>query len=141
MILYLLFYDKSEVLVEQCGLKKDFFSNQLIADLYEFSENNRFSKEVFLENLTDVKLLNYVTERLLSTDFDTSMITLKCCVIDLIYALFKRFWQKKGNEINEQIKLSEMYKDLDLISELQNEKMKVTNEILKLSRLQELKKE
>ena len=141
LILYLLFYDKSEVLVEQCGLKKDFFSNQLIADLYEFSENNHFSKEVFLENLTDVKLLNYVTERLLSTDFDTSMITLKCCVIDLIYALFKRFWQKKGNEINEQIKLSEMYKDLDLISELQNEKMKVTNEILKLSRLQELKKE
>ena len=141
LILYLLFYDKSEVLVEQCGLKKDFFSNQLIADLYEFSENNRFSKEVFLENLTDVKMLNYVTERLLSTDFDTSMITLKCCVIDLIYALFKRFWQKKGNEINEQIKLSEMYKDLDLISELQNEKMKVTNEILKLSKLQELKKE
>ena len=95
LILYLLFYDKSEFLVEQCGLKKDFFSNQLIADLYEFSEKNHFSKEIFLENLTDVKLLNYVTERLLSTDFDTTMITLKCCVIDLIYALFKRFWQKK----------------------------------------------
>ena len=69
------------------------------------------------------------------------MIILKCCAVDLIIALFKRFWQKKGNEINEQIKLSEMYKDMELISELQNEKMKVTNEILKLSRLQELKKE
>ena len=51
------------------------------------------------------------------------------------------FWQKKGNEINEQIKLSEMFKDLELISVLQNEKLKITNEILKLSRLQELKKE
>lgn len=141
LILYLLFYDKSEVLVEQCGLKSEFFSNEVIANLYDFSKNNHFSKEMFLENLTDVKLLNYVTERLLSIDFDTSMITLKCCAVDLILALFKRFWQKKGNEINEQIKLSEMYRDMDLISELQNEKMKITNEILKLSRLQELKKE
>lgn len=141
LILYLLFYDKSEELVEQCGLKSEFFSNEVIAELYEFSENNHFSKEIFLENLTDVKLLNYVTERLLSVDFDVSMITLKCCAVDLIIALFKRFWQKKGNEINEQIKLSEMYKDMELISKLQNEKMKITNEILKLSRLQELKKE
>lgn len=141
LILYLLFYDKSEVLAEQCGLKSEFFSNEVIASLYDFSKNNHFSKEIFLENLTDVKLLNYVTERLLSIDFDTSMITLKCCAVDLIIALFKRFWQKKGNEINEQIKLSEMYKDMELISKLQNEKMKITNEILKLSRLQELKKE
>jgi DNA primase len=140
LILYLLFYDESEVLVEQCELKSEFFSNQMIADLFNFSKENHFSKEVFLENLTDVKLLNYVTERLLSPDFDTSMITLKHCAVDLILALIKRFWQKKGNEINEQIKLSEMYKDLELISQLQNEKMKVTNEILKLSRLQELKK-
>jgi DNA primase len=140
LILYLLFYDESEVLVEQCELKSEFFSNQMIADLFNFSKENHFSKEVFLENLTDVKLLNYVTERLLSPDFDTSMITLKHCAVDLILASIKRFWQKKGNEINEQIKLSEMYKDLELISQLQNEKMKVTNEILKLSRLQELKK-
>lgn len=141
LILYLLFYDKSEVLVEQCGLKSEFFSNEVTAALYDFSKSNHFAKEIFLENLSDVKLLNYVTERLLSIDFDTSMIILKCCAVDLIIALFKRFWQKKGNEINEQIKLSEMYKDMELISELQNEKMKVTNEILKLSRLQELKKE
>lgn len=141
LILYLLFYDKSEELVEQCELKKDFFSNQAIADLYDFSRENHFSKELFLENLTDVKLLNYVTERLLSTDFDVSMVTLKCCIIDLVIAQFKRFWQKKGSEINEQIKLSEMFKDLELISVLQNEKLKITNEILKLSRLQELKKE
>jgi hypothetical protein len=43
-------------------------------------------------------------------------------------------------DIDTDISESIDIKDLELISQLQNEKMKVTNEILKLSRLQELKK-
>jgi DNA primase len=39
LILYLLFYDESEVLVEQCELKSEFFSNQMIMyGIWESSE-------------------------------------------------------------------------------------------------------
>lgn len=140
LLLYLHVYDKSKELVYKCGLEKYFFSNEWIGELYELSRSRNFSKGDFLDSITDPKFLNYVMGRLLSPIFDSPAFVLKNCVVDLISDLLKRYWLRKGDGVNEKIKLSEMYKDVEVVRELQGEKIAITNEILKLIKLQELKK-
>ncbi|OHD73135.1 MAG: hypothetical protein A2355_02260 [Spirochaetes bacterium RIFOXYB1_FULL_32_8] len=65
---------------------------------------------------------------------------LKECIIDLMSDIMKQFWKRKSDQITEKIKLSEMYKDYELIADLQLEKELVTGNMIKIIGLQELKK-
>lgn len=60
--------------------------------------------------------------------------------IDRIFRVMSRFYERKKNEIGESIKIAELYKDDGFIRELMEDKEVMTREILKLKKLQELKK-
>jgi len=60
-------------------------------------------------------------------------------IVDRIINLKKNYYRVKSSSINKKIKFSELYKEEELLKELQEEKTLIISEIVKLEKLQELK--
>lgn len=140
LLLYLHSYSGSAELVDLCGLKDEYFSSEYTRKMYIEAKCNNFVKNIFVDGIDNGLLLDYVVGKLLSSDFDADEVIIRNCVVDLITDILGRSLKKKSKDLTERIKLCEMYKDYDLIKALQEEKEIITNDILKLNGLQELKK-
>ncbi|MBN2546718.1 MAG: DNA primase [Spirochaetes bacterium] len=133
--------DGSE-LVKQCGLREEHFLNSLTQNLYKnyiIEKNDDFIKN-FMNCFDDDNIKTYVQNRLFSNEIKQNENIIKNSIIDRIIDIIKYYYKITNLKINEKLKLGQFYKDEELIKELQEEKTIIINEILKLTKLQELKK-
>jgi len=140
LLIYLHSYTDSLKIIDLSGFDRSFFYCDYTAQLYDKALNNNFSKENFIEGIDNGTVLDYITGCLMSERFSEDEKLLKECIIDLMSDIMKQFWKRKSDQITEKIKLSEMYKDYELIADLQLEKELVTGNMIKIIGLQELKK-
>jgi len=140
LLLFLINVGDSKEIVKKCSLQSNYFVNQKIGVIFKeaFEDGNLDIKNI-LSNVDDDSLKKYFNERLFADEFKLSDNILRNNAIDRVIDIIKRFYIKNSDNINEKIKLAQLYKDEDLIKELQEEKTIIINEILKLSKLQELK--
>lgn len=141
LILLLLQIDNNKELIKYCGLREEHFSIQYIQDLFKeiFNESFSLKKKDFMDYIDDNSLKEYMQARVFSDEFKQNENVLRNNVIDRIIDIIKRYYKSINKDINEKIKLGELYKDNDLVRKFQEEKTIIVNEIIKLSKLQELK--
>lgn len=142
LILFLMMIDDPIDTIKKCGLREEHFQNDYLQELFRhiFIEKKVSNTKEFVDLIKDEKIKEYVHERSFSDEFKFEMPVLRNNVIDRISDIIKKYFLKINDEINEKIKLGELYKDIDLVRELQEEKSAIINEIVKLSNLQEYKK-
>jgi len=129
-------------LVKQCGLREEHFLNILTQSLYKNYlnvKNDDFVKN-FMSYFDDDNIKAYVQNRLFSNEIKQSEIVIKNSIIDRVIDIIKYYYTVTNKRINEKLRLGQFYKDDELIKQLQEEKTVIINEILKLTKLQELKK-
>jgi len=128
-------------LVKKCSLREEHFLNLLTQTLYKnylTEKNDDFIKN-FMNYFDDDNIKTYVQNRLFSNEIKQTEIIIKNSIIDRIIDIIKYYYKVTNIRINEKLKLGEFYKDEELIKQLQEEKTVIINEILKLTKLQELK--
>jgi DNA primase len=145
-LLYLLMVPDNRTLIEKCGFGDEFLQNSYAQNLYRiiFNQNSTINKKNLFNYIDAISIKEYIHERLFSDDLqdtdnpDWEKI-LRNNAIDRISDLIMRYYKHVQADINKQLKLGELYNDKDVIKSLQEEKIVISNEIMKLSRLQELK--
>ena len=141
LILFLLHITETEKIIKQCGLREEHFYHLFTQKLFKlfFNEISSINRKDFLNYIDDNDIKNYIEERLFSDEFKQPEEILRNNVIDRIIDVIKRYYLRLNQNINEKLRLGELYKDDDLVKKLQEEKSVIINEIVKLSKLQELK--
>ncbi len=141
LILFLMQVENNRDLIKQCGLREEHFFDQFSQNLFKmiFNENFSVKKKDFIDYIDDKFVKEYIEKRIFSDEFKQNAIVLRNNIIDRIIDIIKKYYKKKNEDINEKIKLAVLYKDNDLIKKLQEEKTIIIDEIIKLSKLQELK--
>ena len=128
-------------IIRQCGLTKDFFYYEGSKTVFlKYFTNNLSEKQNILDFFDDDNQKEYLQRKIFSEElkFDENLLVNNA--IDRIFRVMSRFYERKKNEIGESIKIAELYKDDGFIRELMEDKEVMTREILKLKKLQELKK-
>jgi len=124
-------------------LKSYFFTNNTIKDIFEkIFEKDLCDVKNLMDIIDDDNIKDFVKNRIFSPDF----VNIKNedhkfnNIVDRIIDLKKNFYLMKNENIKEKIRLAELYNDDELLKELQEEKTVLINEILKLEKLQEIKR-
>ncbi len=143
LILFLCNYDKSKKLIKEFDLKSSFFTNFTVRDIFEkIFVKDLYDKKNLIDIIDDNNIKNFVNNMIFSADFvniEDENIKFNN-LVDRIIDLKKNFYLLKNEDIKEKIKLAELYNDVTLLKELQEEKTVLINEILKLDKLQEIKR-
>lgn len=128
-------------LVKRCGLRKDFFYYDETKKIFEtFFENDFLEKKNILDFFVDDICKNYITQKIFSDELKSDESVLRNSAVDRIVRVINKFYERKIEELKESIRLAELYKDEDFVKELMEERDILAKEILKLKKLQELKK-
>jgi len=143
LILFLSNYGKSKEIIKKFDLKSYFFTNNTIKDIFEkIFEKDLCDVKNLMDIIDDDNIKDFVKNRIFSPDF----VNIKNedhkfnNIVDRIIDLKKNFYLMKNENIKEKIRLAELYNDDELLKELQEEKTVLINEILKLEKLQEIKR-
>lgn len=141
LILLLMQIQDARNLINQCSLREEHFIDSYTQNLFKMIFNLNFSvkKKNFIDYIDDNFVKQYVEERIFSDEFKQEENILRNNVIDRIIDVIKKYYTKKSENITEKIKLGVLYKDDELVRKLQEEKTIIVDEIIKLSKLQELK--
>jgi len=141
LLLLLTIISDGKELIKRSSLKKEHFFYPDTQNIYcNFFENNLINKQNVIDYIDDDKIKNYINERLFSIEFRLDENVLRNSAVDRIKDVIKKYYVRLNEEITEKIRLCELYKDDETVKELQEEKTINISEILKLSKLQELKK-
>lgn len=151
LLLYLLKYTKRREVIVKSSLEIEHFTTDIGKKAYNFLVEKELNDEqkFFIDLFDNEELKKYINERLFDIElmiedkkFDNIQKEklLLNNIIDKIINLKKNYYRVKSNSINEKIKFSELYKDEELLKELQEEKTLIVSEIVKLENLQELKR-
>ncbi|MBP7551890.1 MAG: hypothetical protein KA885_00550, partial [Spirochaetes bacterium] len=151
LLLYLLKYTKRREVIVKSSLEIEHFTTDIGKKAYSFLVEKELNDEqkFFIDLFDNEELKKYINERLFDIElmiedkkFDNIQKEklLLNNIIDKIINLKKNYYRVKSNSINEKIKFSELYKDEELLKELQEEKTLIVSEIVKLENLQELKR-
>lgn len=147
LLFLLLYLDDRKMIINATSLKEEYFQNNLSQKIFkliltdEDSINNRISKKNFADFLDSKEIKDYIYGLIFKPDFKfvENQIILKNTIIDLITNLIKRYYKRIIEDLNKKIKYSEFYNDNDSIKLFQEDKTVYINEIIKLSKLEELK--
>lgn len=129
-------------LIKRCGLREEHLINTEAQQLYKDYlnlRNDEFYKN-FLNYFDDDRVKIYIQDYFFkSEELKQGVNVIKNSIIDRIIEIIKYYYDMRNSEITEEIKYSQLYRDEERIKELQEEKTIIIDEILKLSKLQELK--
>jgi hypothetical protein len=146
LIIDLLFLEDSLDLIKKSSLKEEYFSIELTQMLFKkiFHENLSINKKNFIDLIDDNDIKKYIEMRLLSDDFKDIASKESTLYNDAIYRIIdisKAYYDKQIQIINKNIKYGELYQDDEYVRKFLEEKSVIINEIKKLKKLQELKKQ
>ncbi|HNZ27807.1 MAG TPA: DNA primase [Spirochaetota bacterium] len=150
LLVYLLKYAKRKEVITKSSLESEYFTTDVGKKAYSFliEKDGEDEKKFFIDLFENDELKKSINERLFDIElmiedkkFDNiqkEKILLNN-IVDRIINLKKNYYRVKSSSINKKIKFSELYKEEELLKELQEEKTLIISEIVKLEKLQELK--
>ncbi len=151
LVLLLYKVDNPEELMKKCGVDEKLFSLKDTKFLFNNRINNKASLDNHIyDNLSNIKIISFLQDELGFIYFNDrtngeapslkERQRIENEIIDRSMDLIIKHYHKKSQALNEKIKLAELYKDLSNLKALQEEKIIISNEIIKVRKLQELKK-
>jgi DNA primase len=128
-------------LIKQCDFKYNYLYNEKLKLIFNnFLDSELSESRKFIDLIDDDVIKNYINQRIFSDELKQNESVLKNNIIDLITYFTRRYYKKELEVLTEKIKLAELYKDEELVKELQEEKHVKAGELsYKINIFQELK--
>lgn len=142
LLLFLLHINKPADLIKKSCLREEHFYYSLSQELFKlyFFQNLSINLKNFIDYIDDNDIKNYIENRLFSYEFKQPDEIIFNNSVDRISKIIEEYYKRIRDEINSKIKLRILYQDSEELKNLMEDKSTITDEILKLSKLQELKR-
>ena len=141
--------------MKRCGIDESLFSSSDIKNLFNkrIKNKSRLDSNIygFVKNPKIISFLknelgkiyfddekNIDSEKNIDNELNKQRLVNE--IIDRSIDIITKYHKRGLIALNEKIKLAELYKDLSSLKNLQEEKIIISNEIMKVRKLQELKR-